>query len=61
LEKWYYHNISFTTDFIILFLTFWQIVSPKSQLIFSAFKDLPQRPETLTIEGIHQLYKPVTQ
>lgn len=57
LESWYYHNISFGTDILILFLTFWQIVAPQSQLVFSVFKDLPERPETLTIEGIHKIYK----
>lgn len=59
VELWYQNNISFLTDFKILFLTAWQIIFPKSQLIISAFKELPQRPETLTLNGIHQLYKPV--
>lgn len=61
LEKWYYHNVSFRVDFVILFLTFWQIVMPQSQLVFSLLKDLPKRPNTLTVNGIHQLYKSIAQ
>ena len=61
LEKWYYQNISFRVDFLILFLTFWQIIAPQSQLVFSVFKNLPTRPNTLTIKGIHELLKPISQ
>ena len=43
-EKWYQKNISFFTDFKIIFLTAWVILSPKSNLPYSVFKDLPKRP-----------------
>jgi len=56
LEFWYYQNISFFTDLKILFLTFWQILSPDSQLVFKVFDQLPERPKELTTEGIANLY-----
>jgi lipopolysaccharide/colanic/teichoic acid biosynthesis glycosyltransferase len=47
LEIWYQKNISFFTDFMIIFLTAWAIVSPNSNLVFSVFKDLPKKPAEL--------------
>jgi lipopolysaccharide/colanic/teichoic acid biosynthesis glycosyltransferase len=43
LEMWYLENQSFKTDFLILFLTAWQIIFPKSKLINKFFKTLPQK------------------
>jgi lipopolysaccharide/colanic/teichoic acid biosynthesis glycosyltransferase len=47
LELWYLNNISFYTDFMLIFLTFWLFVAPASNLIYRIFKDLPERPEEL--------------
>jgi lipopolysaccharide/colanic/teichoic acid biosynthesis glycosyltransferase len=47
LEMWYLKNQSFTTDFLILLLTGWQIVFPKSRLIDVFFTSLPPRPADL--------------
>jgi lipopolysaccharide/colanic/teichoic acid biosynthesis glycosyltransferase len=47
LELWYQKNISFYTDFMILFLTAWAIIAPQSELVHKVFKDLPERPEEL--------------
>lgn len=47
LEIWYLDNISFYTDFMLLFITGWSIIVPKSDLIYSVFKDLPKRPTIL--------------
>ena len=55
LEKWYYYNCSLTVDFKILFLTFWSLVNKDSQLVFKSLKDLPEKPDTLTVEGIHKI------
>jgi lipopolysaccharide/colanic/teichoic acid biosynthesis glycosyltransferase len=44
LEKWYQANQSFRVDFIIIILTAWVILFPKSQVIYKIFKDLPKRP-----------------
>jgi lipopolysaccharide/colanic/teichoic acid biosynthesis glycosyltransferase len=43
LEVWYQKNISFLTDFKIIFLTAWVILFPKSDLVYKWFKDLPKR------------------
>ncbi len=47
LELWYQKNLSFYTDVILIFLTGWVILAPKSDLVYSVFKDLPKRPEEL--------------
>jgi lipopolysaccharide/colanic/teichoic acid biosynthesis glycosyltransferase len=43
LEIWYQNNISFTTDFCILFLTALVVIFPENNLASKLFKDLPQR------------------
>ncbi len=47
LEIWYQKHISFYTDIMLIFLTAWVILAPKSDLVYSVFKDLPKRPEIL--------------
>jgi lipopolysaccharide/colanic/teichoic acid biosynthesis glycosyltransferase len=47
LELWYQNHLSFYTDFMLMFLTAWALVSPKSELVHKVFKDLPERPEEL--------------
>ena len=42
VEMWYQKNISFYTDFMIIFLTAWQIISPGSQLVYKVFPSLPK-------------------
>ena len=41
LELWYQKHLSFRTDCMIIFLTAWVIVFPKSRLLHKVFKDLP--------------------
>ncbi len=48
LELWYQRHLSFRTDMMIIFLTAWVIVFPKSNLLRKAFKDLP----TLSVPGL---------
>ncbi|MDR4499388.1 MAG: sugar transferase [Candidatus Scalindua sp.] len=43
LEIWYQNNMSFTIDLKIVFLTFWVILFPDSNLPKRVFKDLPVR------------------
>lgn len=43
VEIWYQQHFSFYTDFMILFLTAWQIISPKSELVYKVFPSLPPR------------------
>ena len=42
LEKWYFHNKSLYVDFMIIFLTCWVILFPKSNLVYKVFKNLPE-------------------
>jgi lipopolysaccharide/colanic/teichoic acid biosynthesis glycosyltransferase len=43
VEVWYQQHYSFYTDFMILFLTAWYIVFPKSNLVNKVFPSLPRR------------------
>ncbi len=43
LEQWYQKNISFYTDFMILFLTAWHLIFSKSELVHKVFPSLPKR------------------
>ena len=43
IEMWYQANCSLWTDLKIIFLTAWVIVFPKSEIIYTAFKGLPER------------------
>lgn len=47
LEIWYQKHLSFYTDFMLIFLTAWVILVPKSELTYKIFRDLPVRPEEL--------------
>ncbi len=47
LEVWYLKHISLMTDIKIIFLTAWVIISPKSELTYKLFKDLPVKPTNL--------------
>jgi len=43
LEVWYQQHRNFYTDFMILFLTAWYVVFPKSGLVHKVFPSLPPR------------------
>lgn len=45
LEIWYLKHRSIVTDGLIIFLTAWVILFPKSTLPYKFFKDLPAKPE----------------
>ena len=47
LELWYQENISFYTDFMIIFLTIWVVLFPESNLVYKIFRDLPKKPDFL--------------
>ncbi|MEI7900998.1 MAG: hypothetical protein WCK89_12165 [bacterium] len=42
LELWYQRHLSLRTDLMLMFLTAWVIVFPKSRLLHRVFKDLPE-------------------
>jgi lipopolysaccharide/colanic/teichoic acid biosynthesis glycosyltransferase len=43
LELWYQQKQSFWVDLMIIFLTVWVVIFPKSRLMYKVFKDLPKR------------------
>lgn len=43
LEVWYQQHRNFYTDFMILFLTGWYVLFPKSNLVYKVFPSLPKR------------------
>ena len=47
IELWYLNHVSLYTDLMLIFLTAWAIVAPKSELVHKVFKDLPERPKEL--------------
>ena len=47
LELWYQKHLTFKTDFMLVFLTAWVILFPKSELVQKIFRDLPARPDFL--------------
>jgi lipopolysaccharide/colanic/teichoic acid biosynthesis glycosyltransferase len=47
LELWNQKHLSFYTDFMLIFLTAWVIISPESHLVYKIFKDLPIPPKEL--------------
>lgn len=55
LEEWYFYNCSILVDIKILFLTFWSLLNPTSQLVYRTLKNLPLKPDSLTIAGIQKL------
>jgi lipopolysaccharide/colanic/teichoic acid biosynthesis glycosyltransferase len=48
LEMWYQEHFNLTTDMLLIFLTAWVIVFPKSDLVEKVFKDLPKREKLFT-------------
>ncbi len=51
LETWYQHNRSLWVDAMLVFLTAWIIVFPKTNLPFRLLKSLPPRPTFLVDES----------
>ena len=51
LETWYQRNRSLWVDMMLVFLTAWVIVFPKSDLISRLLKSMPQKPAFLLHKG----------
>jgi lipopolysaccharide/colanic/teichoic acid biosynthesis glycosyltransferase len=49
LELWYQQHQNFYTDFMLLFLTAWYVIFPKSKLVYKVFPSLPVRQEAPSI------------
>ncbi len=43
VEMWYQQHISFYTDTMIIFLTVWHVLFPKSRMVYKVFPSLPKR------------------
>ena len=47
LELWYQDHAGVFTDLMLIILTAWVVIRPKSNLVEMVFKDLPEMPEDL--------------
>ena len=47
LEEWFIKNRNLYTYFMLIFLTAWAVINPKTKLHFKIFKDLPKPPKEL--------------
>lgn len=47
LELWYQRNQSLLTDLVLIFITFWVIFFPRSELHYKIFRGLPKCPEEI--------------
>lgn len=48
VEMWYQDHAGIWTDTMLIFLTAWVVLKPKSKLVEKVFKDLPPLPEDLS-------------
>ena len=54
LEVWYYQNRNLWVDFLIIFLTAWVVLFPKSELVYKVFPTLPQKDFNRAVEEFNQ-------
>ncbi len=47
LEEWYVRNASLSTYFLVIFVTAWVVIFPKSRIAWSVFAGLPKPPADL--------------
>lgn len=47
LEKWYVKNATLTNYFLVIFVTAWVVIFPKSRIAWNVFKGLPVPPPQL--------------
>lgn len=48
LEKWYVKNATITNYFLVIFVTAWVVIFPKSRIAWNVFKGLPVPPPELS-------------
>lgn len=56
LEVWYYNHRSLWVDFMIIFLTCWVIVFPKSDLVYKVFPTLPRKDFEVELETFNRTH-----
>ena len=49
LEKWYVLHATLRNYFMVIFVTAWVVVFPKSRIVWSVFSDLPAPPPELIV------------
>lgn len=54
LEVWYHQNRNLWVDFLIIFLTAWVVLFPKSELVYRVFPTLPQKDFNRAVEEFNQ-------
>lgn len=54
LEIWYHHNRSLRVDFLIIFLTVYVVLFPKSELVYKIFPTLPRKDFEKAVEEFNQ-------
>lgn len=54
LEVWYHQNRNFWVDFLIIFLTAWVVLFPKSELVYKTFPTLPRKDFEKAVEEFNQ-------
>jgi len=54
LELWYQKHLTLYTDLMLIFLTSWALISPKNNLVYKIFKDLPVQPKSIIIKGLNK-------
>lgn len=54
LELWYYKHRSLYVDFMIIFLTVWVILFPKSELVYKIFPSIPRKDFLKEVEKFNQ-------
>ena len=55
VEIWYNRNKSLLTDWKLIFITFWVIIFPESQIIYKWFKTLPRKNSEMSVALIDDL------
>lgn len=46
LERWFFDEQTICNYFLIIFITAWVVMFPKSQVVWNIFKDLPEPPDS---------------
>ena len=54
LEIWYHQNRSLWVDFLIIFLTAWVVLFPKSELVYKIFPTLPRKDFEKAVEEFNK-------
>lgn len=54
LEIWYYNHRSLWVDFMLIFLTVWVVLFPKSELMYKVFPTLPRKDFNVAVREFNE-------